>query len=330
MLRAASIGLGWWSDELAGAVQGTSDKIQIASCFSRSADKRAAFAEKFSTREHDSYEAVLADPDIDAVILTTPHSLHAEHVIQAARAGKQVFVEKPFTLTPESAQAAADACADAGVVLAVGQNRRFSAAGQKLKELIWNGDLGTLLHIETNFSAPSAINWGPDHWRASREESPAGGLAGLGIHMIDLLTWLGGRAMRVTALAKRRALDVDVDDTTSALFDLASGATAYLGTFAAAPYVSFCNVYGTQANAFAAIDANELFVQGVGQAREPVELEPVNTLKAELEEFADACAGSASFRVDPDEAVHTVAVMQAIASSAAKGGEPVTLMKGDA
>ena len=266
MLRAASIGLGWWSDELAGAVQGKSDKIQIVSCYSRSADKRAAFAEKFSCRQHESYEAVLSDPEIDAVILTTPHSLHAEHVIQAAAAGKQVFVEKPFTLTQGSAQQAVDACAQAGVTLAVGQNRRFSAAGQRLKEMLWNGDLGTLLHIETNFSAPSATNWGPDHWRASREESPAGGLAGLGIHMIDLLTWLGGPATRVTALAKRRALEVDVDDTTSALFELGSGATAYLGTFAAAPYVCFCNVYGTQANAFAAIDANELQVQA-GRAR---------------------------------------------------------------
>ncbi len=94
--------------------------------------------------------------------------------------------------------------------------------------------------------------------------------------------------------------------------------------------MSFCNIYGTQANAFAAIDADELFVQGVGQAREPVELEPVDTLKAELEEFADACAGTRSFRVDPEEAVHTVAVMQAIATSAAKGGDPVILTRGDA
>ncbi|MGI9413485.1 MAG: Gfo/Idh/MocA family protein [Hyphomicrobiales bacterium] len=331
MLRAASIGLGWWSDELAGAVQGKSDRIRIVSCFSRSAGKRDAFAEKFSTGQHDSYEAVLSDPEIDAVILTTPHSLHAQHVIEAAEAGKHVFVEKPFTLTPQSAQQAVDACRHARVTLAVGQNRRFSAAAQRLKEMLWNGDLGTLLHIETNFSAPSATNWTADHWRASRDESPAGGLAGLGIHMIDLLTWLGGPATRVTALATRRVLEVDVDDTTSALFELSSGATAYLGTFAAAPYVSFCNIYGTKANAFAAIDANELHVQAVGQQKEPVALTPVDTLKAELEEFSDACAGTASFRVEPDEAVHTVAVMEAIASSAARGGEPVTLgQKGDA
>ncbi len=76
-MRAASIGLGWWSDELATAVQGRTEAIGVVSCFSRSPDKRAAFAEKFDTARHESFDAVLADPEIDAVILTTPHSMHA-------------------------------------------------------------------------------------------------------------------------------------------------------------------------------------------------------------------------------------------------------------
>lgn len=327
MIRAASIGLGWWSDELAGAVQGKSDKIQIASCYSRSPDKRAAFAAKFSTAEHPSYEAVLEDATIDAVILTTPHSLHADHVRQAAGAGKHVFVEKPFTLTAKSGRSAADACNSAGVTLAVGHNRRFSAAGQYLKRMLDKGEFGTLLHIETNFSAPSATNWGPGHWRANRQESPAGGLAGLGIHMIDLLAWLGGDVASVTARAKRRALAIDVDDTTSALFELATGATAYLGTFCAAPYTAFCNVYGTKANAFASIDSDEVWIQRVGGERELQPVEPVNTLITELEEFADACGGKAPYRVTPDEAVHTVAVMEAIVKSAKRSGEPVTVQR---
>lgn len=327
MLRAASIGLGWWSDELAGAIQGKSDKLQIASCYSRSPEKRAAFADKFSSGQHRSYETVLCDGDIDAVILTTPHSMHAEHVAEAAAAGKHVFVEKPFTLTGQTAREAVNVCKSAGVTLAIGHNRRFSAAAQHLKEMLDRGEFGTLLHIETNFSAPSATKWTKDHWRANKLESPAGGLAGLGIHMIDLLTWLGGDAVRVTALAKRRALSVDVEDTTSSLFELASGATAYLGTFSTAPYTAFCNIYGTQANAFAAVDGNELFVQRAGEPRQQVPLEPVDTLAAELEEFADACAGKVEYRVRPDEAVHTVAVMEAITRSAAGSGTPTDVQR---
>ncbi len=325
MLRAASIGLGWWSDELAKAIQGRSDKIQIASCYSRSGEKRSAFADRFGTDQHESYEAVLADPDIDAVILTTPHSLHAEHVIRAAAAGKQVFVEKPFTLTAETGRQAAAACATAGVVLAVGQNRRFSAVAAALMRMLDAGAFGTVLHAEANFSGMGALNYTPDRWRADRTESPGGGIAGMGVHLIDLMCALFGPVAKVNAQAKRRAAQVDIDDTTSALFDFASGPTGYLGTMAACPNTNSLNVYGTDANAFCLVDADQMSVQAPGERPEPRVLQPVDTLKAELEEFADAVDGSVTFRVRPDEAIHTVAVMQAMVASAAAGGAPIEL-----
>lgn len=325
MLRAASIGLGWWSNELAAAIQGKSHKISIVSCYSRSPEKRRKFAEAFGTGMHDSFEALLADRSIDAVLLTTPHSLHAAHVTAAARAGKHVFVEKPFALTAESGRKTAEVCTGAAVELAVGHNRRFSAVARELKRMAESGEFGEILHIETNFSAPSALNWTEGHWRANRTESPAGGLAGLGIHMIDLFTHLGGRATRVLANARRRVLKVEFEDTTSALFDLASGATAYLGTMCVAPLAVVCNVYGTKANTFAHVDANELRLQPTVGKSTARPLEPIDTLLAELEEFADACAGKVTFRVRPEEAIHTVAVMEAIATSAAEAGRAVEI-----
>ena len=319
MLRAASIGMGWWSDELADAAQGKSAALRIVTCFTRSAEKRAAFAAKYGTATHESYEAVLADDGIDAVILTTPHSAHAEQVIAAAAAGKHVFVEKPFTLTRASAQAAADACAAAGVVLAVGQNRRYHSATQRLKAMLEGGDLGTVLHAEANFSVPSALGYPPDLWRANRTESPAGSITALGIHMIDALIHLLGPVERVAAQAYRRAVPVDIDDTTSALFAFESGASAYLGTLFACPYTSFINVYGTGGNALAQIDSSRLTVQPAeGPAREePIEAQ--DTLRLELDEFAAACAGEARFTVAPDEAVHGIAVMEALVTAAASG-----------
>ena len=319
MLRAASIGMGWWSDELADAAQGKSAALRIVTCFTRSAEKRAAFAAKYGTATHESYEAVLADDGIDAVILTTPHSAHAEQVIAAAAAGKHVFVEKPFTLTRASAQAAANACAAAGVVLAVGQNRRYHSATQRLKAMLEGGDLGTVLHAEANFSVPSALGYPPDLWRANRTESPAGSITALGIHMIDALIHLLGPVERVAAQAYRRAVPVDIDDTTSALFAFESGASAYLGTLFACPYTSFINVYGTGGNALAQIDSSRLTVQ---PAEEPAREEPIeaqDTLRLELDEFAAACAGEARFTVAPDEAVHGIAVMEALVAAAASG-----------
>jgi predicted dehydrogenase len=319
MLRAASIGMGWWSDELADAVQGKSEAIGIVTCFSRSGAKRSTFAEKYGTATHETYDAVLADDTIDAVLITTPHSVHSEQVIAAARAGKHVFVEKPFTLTRESAQAAVDACAEAGVVLAVGHNRRYHSAMQALKRMVGNGAFGTILHAEANFSVPSALSYPPDLWRANRVESPAGAITALGIHMIDALTSLLGPVERVSAQAYRRAVAVDIDDTTTALFAFESGASAYLGTLFACPHTSFLNVYGTKCNAFAQVDGSSLRVHPAdGDARD-VPIEAQDTLRLELEEFAAAVAGETRFTVTPEEAVHDIAIMEAMVKAAATG-----------
>ncbi len=319
MLRCAAIGLGWWADELAQAIQGKSQKICVTTCYSRTLEKRISFADKHGTTIHNSYQTVLTDEDVDAVLLCTPHSLHAEHVEQAARAGKHVFVEKPFTLTEDSGRAAATVCADHNRVLAVGQNRRYAAATQEVKRLLQAGEFGTPLHCEANFSNPRPLQYKPDGWRANRIESPGGGIAGMGVHMIDAMTHLLGPVTRVQAQCKRLAVSVDIDDTTSALFEFASGATGYLGTFSACPQTVFFNLYGTGANAFAAPDTDRLTLHRAGKEPTEVNLTPIDTLKAELEEFADACTGSVKFRVLPEEAIHTVAVMQAMVASAEHG-----------
>ena len=318
-VKAASIGLGWWSHELAKSIHNSSQLIQIVSCYSRDKTKRLEFANRFGSGHHDSYEAVLADSTIDAVIISTPHSLHAEHVIQAAEAGKHVFVEKPFTLTVESARKATAACRSAGVVLAVGHNRRFSASVSRLKELQVEGVFDTLLHLEANFSAPGALAYTPDRWRANRLESPAGGIAALGIHLIDLLCYFAGSITRVSAQAKRRAVTVDMDDTTSVLFEFDSGATGYLGCMFACPYTSFLNIYGTNANAFAKVDTDKLSAQISDGQEIAIDIEPIDTLKLELEEFALSCTQGTPFRVTPEQAASNVAVMEAIALSASVG-----------
>lgn len=323
-VRAASVGLGWWSDELAKSLAPPSDKIRITACTSRSSAKRGAFEERFGARPIESYEQVLADPEVDAVILTTPHSMHGEHVRMAARSGKHVFVEKPLTLNAVDGRSAADACAAAGVVLAVGHNRRFSPGAQWLKDLVRDGALGTILHVEANFSAAGALSYTDDRWRANRVESPGGAIAGLGIHMIDMMTWLLGPIERVNAQAVRRAVSVDMDDTTSALFQFASGPTGSLSTFFACPYTTYITVYGTKGNAHVDPDANTGWLKPAqGGAAKDMSFAAVDTLRAELEEFATHCLGGTAFRVRPDEAIHNVAVMQAMVASAAVGGSPV-------
>ena len=166
---------------------------------------------------------MLADPKIDAVVLATPHSQHAEQTIAAARAGKHIFVEKPFTLTKASAEGAVDAVEGTGVVLALGHNRRFLPSIAELRQRIASGALGDIAHVEANASGSSALRYRLGMWRASREESPSGGMAGMGIHMVDTMIDLFGRVAEVHALSLQLATNVGIDDTTSMLLNFENG-----------------------------------------------------------------------------------------------------------
>jgi predicted dehydrogenase len=316
VIRAALIGLGWWGGELANAGAKLNGRLRIAACASLSAEETRAFAARIGARPLDGYEAALAASDIDAVMLATPHSLHAEQVIAAAEAGKHVFVEKPFTLTAASGRAVAEACARAGVVLAVGHNRRFSAGARAIKDLVERGALGTILHVEGHFSSNSAMRYLPEQWRARRLEAPGGALASIGLHLIDVMAWLFGPIEQVTCQARRRAVAVDIDDTTSALLRFRSGVTGYLGTHFACPLSFHFHVAATEANAEARADFTELVLRRGPTETEAVPLQPVDTPVAELDAFVDACEGGAPFPITPEEAVHNVAVLEALVRSA--------------
>ena len=134
MLNAAIVGLGRWGQRL---VESVSTPPSSAVRFTHAVVRTPAKAADFCKRHRltvTSFETVLRE--VDAVVLATPHSQHADQVVRAARAGKHVFVEKPFTLDVESALAAAGACQQAGVVLGLGHNRRFLPAVAQMREII--------------------------------------------------------------------------------------------------------------------------------------------------------------------------------------------------
>src|SRR5215475_3145187 len=142
MLRAAIIGPGWWGKTLVTAVQGKSDAITFVAAATRTPAKVEEFCRQHGLKLLADYEAALADPDIDAVVLATPHSQHGDQVRRAAAAGKHVFCEKPFTLTADDARRAVDAATKAGIVLAVGFNRRFHPSLQEMKRRVRDGAFG--------------------------------------------------------------------------------------------------------------------------------------------------------------------------------------------
>jgi predicted dehydrogenase len=317
MLRAGIVGLGLWGQRLVASSDG-SPLIRFTAAVTRTPDKAADFARARNLPLGSDYAALLADPAIDAVVLATPHSQHAEQVIQAAAAGKHIFVEKPFTLDIAEAEAAVDATRRAGVVLALGHNRRFLPAIHELKRLIDAGVLGEILHAEGNISAPAGYRLRPGGWRATAAESPAGGMTGLGIHVVDALIHLAGGIAQVTAQSFRRVLTIELDDTTAMLFRFKSGASGALVTLTATAPIWRLQIFGSKgwAEMRGETRLEIALIDGKPSATDyPV----VDKERAELEAFARAVAGVVPYPLPPDEAIHGVAVLEAIIRSAKTG-----------
>jgi predicted dehydrogenase len=328
-VRAAAVGVGWWSRVLADAARRDTG-LAIVACTSRTPDTRAAFAKSYGCTALPSFEAVLADRDVEAVLITTPHSQHAAQIVAAATAGKHVFVEKPFTLTVDEGRRATQACRRAGVVLQVGHQRRKSPASRALKQLLEEGTLGRPVQIEGNFSGNLGFTFKPGLWRADPRETPGGAMTNIGIHHVDTYQYLLGPIARVTALSRRVILTaVDVEDATSILFEFAAGPLGYLGTSWVHPNrTAFIVLHGTDAQAWSERDGTQLFLARRGESdRAAVPLPTIDPVVDELREFARCIREGKRPEVGGEQGTANVAVLEAIVESA-KTGRAVEVPRG--
>ncbi len=320
-VRVAAIGVGGWARVLAdAAAKGTG--LTYVACTSRSPENRAAFAKTYGCRDLPSVEAVLADREVEAVIITTPHAAHAEQIVAAGKRGKHVFVEKPFTLTLADARRATDACRQAGVVLGVGHQRRRQAGSRALKRLLDDGTMGRAVQIAGNFSADIGFTFKPGAWRLVRAETPGGAMTNLGIHHVDSYQYLLGPIARVTAFCRRVALTgAEIDDTTSILFEFASGALGYLGTsWVHANRGSTMTLHGTEAQAWLEADGARLLLARRGEReRSEVPVAPVDAIVEELTEFAQCVREGKKPETDGAVGTANIAVLDAIVQSSDSG-----------
>jgi predicted dehydrogenase len=334
MINAAIVGLGWWGKTLIESAAG-SDVLRFVAGTTRtvSADVEAFF-KQHGLQLAPSYEALLADRKIDAVVLATPPLGHRAQVVAAAQAGKHVFCEKPFTFSKREAEQAVEAVRKAGVALALGYNRRFHPEMAKLRERMRSGGLGTVMHVECTMTVPNALFLKPSAWRANRDEAPCGGLAPLGVHAIDGMIDLCGGIESLYCQSFRRAVELPMDDTTSVLLRMKSGASAYLGTMmATGPAFSF-GVFGSKgwvrldgithvAGASSEERRTSLFgackFQPVKGDAETWQAAKVDISRACLEAFARAAAGGPAFPITHDEMIHGAAVTEAVVRSASSG-----------
>jgi predicted dehydrogenase len=325
-MKTAIVGLGWWGTHVAKVLTGN-DKFTIAAGVDPDAKARGTWRDKTGFETLDSYEAALADPAIDAVILTTPHSLHEAQVLAAVDAGKQIFCEKPLALTAGSARRMIDACNKAGIVLGIGHERRYEPTIEKIKSLVDAGRLGKILHVEANQSHNLLTTLSGPGWRGNPAEAPAAGWTGMGIHLTDALITMVGPVAEVYAKSASRVLGFESGDVVAVHLAFLDGTTGLIAAVSATPFFGRFAVFGEGGWA----EAREISHPGdpdtaylntcfKGDHRQSTtSFKPQDAVVPNFEAWADAVAGRGSYRFTDEERFANVAVLEAIAKSVDSG-----------
>ena len=317
MISAAVIGLGRWGKSLVTAVQGKSDRLRFAHGVSKEPDEVRGFAQQHGFKLTTELDDAIQNPDVQAIFLATPHSMHVQQVAAVARAGKPVWCEKPLALTRAEAALSVEACRKAGVPLGTGNNKRCFASMRELKALVADGSLGEILHVEGHFSNDHSTRVAGG-WRDDPRESPGYGMTGAGLHVLDAFVNLAGPIRRVDAKAFAPKASPDPRDVVAVLTEFARGATGLMATVRATVPFWRIHVFGTQGFAEAR-DEDMLRVGYIGKPAEERTFPHVDSLKVLVESFADAVAGRAPFLVRPEQMLDLVGAFEAVVTSLETG-----------
>jgi predicted dehydrogenase len=318
-LRVAVVGIGWWSDVLADAAL-RSDTIEIGACYTRSDDKRAAFAAKYGCRAATSYDEILADRDIEAIINTTPNSVHLATARMAAEAGKHIFLDKPIANTVAEGREIARVCAAAGVVLALGYQRRRESHFRWIKAEIDAGRFGKLVQAECNISRDRLGKIDLSSWRYQAAGMPGGVMLQIGIHYVDVLEMLIGPIRRVSGASAQLVLPGDNPDVANLVMEHECGALSNLtASYASASEYYMMNVYGKEASAYYDLFGGLRHLRRGETAPRPVAVATNDTIREELDEFAGCIRNGRKPETDGWWASRNLAVVMAGIQSAREG-----------
>src|SRR6266513_5579539 len=318
-LRVACIGMGWWSDVLADAIQ-RSKKRRIVSCYTRSEDKRRAFAAKYGCAAAPNYQVILQDSGVEAIINTTPNNAHVETTLAAALAGKHVFLDKPIANTVSEGRVITEFCKKKGVILALGYQRRRESHFRWVRAQIDAGVFGKLVNAEANISRDRLGKVDLASWRYQAQGMPGGVMLQIGIHYTDVLEYLIGPIKAVRGQLAQLVLPGDNPDVASLILEHENGALSTLNaSYASASEYYLMNLYGKDASADYDFHQGLRFLKRGAAKAEPVNCQQNDPIVEELEEFAAAVRGDAEPEMDGERGTASLAVLLAGIRSAKEG-----------
>ncbi|MEI6499466.1 MAG: Gfo/Idh/MocA family oxidoreductase [Armatimonadota bacterium] len=303
--------------------------------------KAKAFADKHAPgiRAYDSMEAMLKDPEIQAVSLCTPSGLHSECTIAAAEMGKHVLCEKPLDVTLEAIDAAIAACKQHNVKLSGVFQRRTYASSKKVREAVRSGKLGKLVigdAYQKYFRSHEYYASGS--WRATWDLDGGGALMNQGVHGIDLLLYLMGDVRRLNAYARRLVRNIEVEDTAVAIVEFVNGAVGVIeGTTSVTPGYG-CRIEISGDNGTIVLDEDRITkwdipgqdgeADGEGGGKGTASDPSAVTATGHTQHVIDLCGAIRENRepeIGGKEARRAVEVIKAIYKSSREGGATVEL-----
>lgn len=289
---------------------------------SRSLERARGFAAQLEIpTAYGSYAELLADPEIDAVYIPLPTSLHHRWAIAAARAGKHLLVDKPFAVDAAEAVEMVDACREAGVQLIEGFMYRYDPRHARLRELVTDGAIGDVRQINTAFCFP--ITRDPANVRLSTELA-GGALGDLGTYCVSVSRLhMGGEPRRVMArMTDDPEFGVDFDG--NALLEFDEGRTAMVAFSFLTSRRHFLELVGTagtlrvERHVLAPDESTSIEIETASGTVSEL-FPPFDTYQAEVENLGDAIRGEAAPLVDGDEAIRQMQVLDAVRASARRG-----------
>lgn len=330
-VRFGVISPGRWGRKLLDAAK-ASPQLAMAGVHSRNPATADEIVTNYGGRAYGSYEAMLADYRIEAVVIPTPHFLHHPQALAAMRAGKHVFVEKPIATTIAEAEEMLRVSTQTGRILAVGHQGRHTGGIRRVKAMLDAGELGQVAAVAIVQGYPHALFRTGDDWRSGATAVPGGQLDELGVHYFDVLAYLFGPARRVTGFVHHPAAGAPPDTATVALaFD--GGVIASYTTWATSVGISRMSLYGSKG----ALELNRMGqdactwqpISDLATARlgghppQPVKFDGpylvTTALTAELEDFAGAIREGRPPQVGAAESLATLRISRAAMEASTTG-----------
>lgn len=339
-VKVGIVGLGRWAKVLTHASK-NSAKVQIISGYSRSEEKRQAFASEMGVPAAPDLQTMLADPEIKGVILTVPNEQHLPVAREVAKAKKHVYTEKPIAATLEDGLEIEGLQDKYGVTVTVGHSARLMAGIRTMGEAIAAGELGRVAFIEANFSNERALELTPQTWRWYKNRAPGGPLSQLAIHQFDVLHYLGGDIVEASSIASKLSpVGAEVDDQSMTTLKFADGKVGYVGSCWTSPGIFSVRVFGAKGLMHYEMDfgtwdtpaklheKSTLYIQrgkdGYAK-REILKVPESDMFRVELEMFADSCLTGKGNELSAKNGNVAVAVVNAALRSIDLRGQLVSV-----